>query len=95
MLSQKHTKATKVNYKSGFYITTQEIPDFVNDVDNRAIRSRLRSFKTTALPKKDSSVRGKLESYLSHVFICLFVKLLKVNLPFSKMGHCFRGISPS
>ena len=58
MLSQKHCKATKVNYKSGFFITTQQLPDFVNDDDNRAIKSRLKVFKTTALPKKDSSLRG-------------------------------------
>ena len=60
MLSQKHKTATKVNYRSGFFITTNELPDFVNDIDNKAIKSRLKCFKTQALQKTDSSVRGEI-----------------------------------
>ena len=62
MLSQKHSKATKVNYRSGFFITTNGIPDFVNERDNSAIRKRLEPFTTKALPKMDSSLRGKRTS---------------------------------
>ena len=59
MLSQKHTKASKVNYKSGFFITTNVLLDFGHERDQNAIYRRLKVFSTKALPRKDSSISGK------------------------------------
>ena len=55
---QKHSEATRVNYKSGFYITTNELPNFGNEIDQAAIYKRLKVFTCKALPKKDTSVTG-------------------------------------
>ena len=60
MLSQKHTEAKKVNYKSGFFITTNVLPDFGIQRDQEAVFRRLKVFQTKTLPKKDSSVTGIL-----------------------------------
>jgi len=58
MLSQKHSDAKKVNYKSGFFITTNILPDFGVQRDQEAVYKRLKVFHTRPLPKKDSSVTG-------------------------------------
>jgi len=58
MLSQKHTEASKVNYRSGFFITTNVLPDFGHAADQEAVYRRLKIFKTKPLPKKDTSVTG-------------------------------------
>ena len=52
----KHGQPTLLNYTSGFYITCNEIPDFVNQADQAAILTRLAIFNTKNLPGKDSSV---------------------------------------
>lgn len=57
-LSRKNKDAIKVNYRSGFFITTNNLPNFGNDLDQEAVYRRLQVFKTKALPKKDSSVTG-------------------------------------
>ena len=59
MLSQKHAEATKVDYKSGFFITTNVLPDFGNTVDHEAVYRRLKVFTTKPLPRKDTSVTGE------------------------------------
>ena len=59
MLSQKHQSASKVTYNSGFFITTNELPDFVHKRDNGAIKCRLKIYNTKALPKRDTSVTSK------------------------------------
>ena len=59
MLSQKHSAAKRVNYKSGFFITTNVLPDFGVERDQEAVYRRLKVFSTKALPKKDTSVTGK------------------------------------
>lgn len=59
MLSQKHTEASKVNYRSGFFITTNVLPNFGNEIDQEAVYRRLKVFHTKPLPIKDSSVVGK------------------------------------
>ena len=56
MLPVKHGLPTVLNYMSAFYITCNEIPDFVNQADQDAILTRLDVFHTTSLPEKDSSV---------------------------------------
>jgi len=60
MLSQKHTEAKKVNYKSGFFITTNVLPDFGVQSDQDAVYKRLKVFYTRPLRRKDSSVTGML-----------------------------------
>lgn len=60
MLSQKHASAIKVNYKSGFFITTNILPNFGISVDQEALYKRLKVFHTKALPKKDTSVTGEI-----------------------------------
>lgn len=59
MLSQKHSSARKVNYKSGFFITTNVLPNFGIERDQEAIYRRLSVFSTKALPTKDTSVSSK------------------------------------
>ena len=58
-MSQKHAEAVRVKYYSGFFITTNSLPDFGVQVDNDAIYHRLRVFETTPLPKKNASVMRK------------------------------------
>ena len=58
MLSQKHSHTSKVNYKSGFFITTNILPDFGHAVDQEAVYRRLKVFTTKPLRKKDTSVTG-------------------------------------
>lgn len=59
MLSQKHAKAKRVNYRSGFFITTNVLPNFGVERDQDAVYSRLQVFSTKKLPKKDTSVTCK------------------------------------
>ena len=56
---------TVLNCMSGFYITYNEIPDFVNQSDEDAIPTRLDVFHTTSLPEKDSSV--------TCMYVCMYV----------------------
>ena len=60
MLSQKHSKADKVIYNSGFFITTNVLPDFGLELDQEAVYGRLKVFDTNKLPRKDTTVTGKL-----------------------------------
>ena len=57
-VAKKHSEAVKVNYRSGFFITTNVMPDFGHESDQDAIMKRLTVYKTKTLPKKDSSVTG-------------------------------------
>ena len=70
MLSRKHTEANKVNYCSGFFITTNVLPDFGYERDQDAIYRRLKFFTTKVLPRKDSSVT--IESI--HLVLCNCLK---------------------
>ena len=60
MVPQKHRDASKFVYNSGFFITTNEYPDFGSGRDAEAIRRRLSVFETKALPHKNLSVSGEL-----------------------------------
>ena len=60
MVPQKHREASKFLYNSGFFITTNEYPDFGTGVDAEAIRKRLCVFETKALPRKDNTISSKL-----------------------------------
>jgi len=47
MLSQKHASAKRVNYRSGFFITTNVLPDFgIGGRDQEAVYRRLKVFRT-------------------------------------------------
>ena len=58
MVPQKHKDATKFKYNSGFFITTNEYPDFGSGDDAEAIKRRLQIFHTKPLKRKDTSVTG-------------------------------------
>jgi len=59
VVARKHKEPLKFCYNSGFYITTNEYPDFGPGVDSVAIRKRLSVFNTKALPRKDNNATGK------------------------------------
>ena len=56
MVPQKHRDPAKFKYNSGFFITTNILPDFGDGVDGEAVKRRLEIFQTQTLPKKDQSV---------------------------------------
>ena len=58
-MAQKHVKANQFLYNSGFFITTNTLPDFGPVTDNDAIRTRLAIFQTKTLPNKDTNVSCK------------------------------------
>ena len=59
VVPQKHKSANKFVFKSGFFITTNEYPDFGTGRDAQAIKNRLAVFEARSLPKKDIRVSGK------------------------------------
>ena len=70
MVPQKHRDAKKFIYNSGFYITTNEYPDFGDGLDGEAIKKRLKIFHTKSLPRKDLSVTGT--DYFLKTASCIF-----------------------
>ena len=52
MVAQKHREASKFIYNSGFFITTNEYPDFAEGRDGEAIERRLNIFQTKSLKGK-------------------------------------------
>ena len=44
MVHQKHREASKFIYNSGFFITTNEYPDFGEGRDREAIKRRLKIY---------------------------------------------------
>ena len=72
MLSQKHTATKRVNYRSGFFITTNVMPDFGVARDQEAVYRRLKVFSTNPLARKDTSVTCKL----FYFFVFLFFKFV-------------------
>ena len=71
MVPQKHKEASKYIYNSGFFITTNEYPDFGEGVDAEAIKRRLNIFHTKALKRKNNSVTGIL-NFSFYLFIAYF-----------------------
>jgi len=59
VVPRKHKDPAQFVYNSGFYITTNEYPDFGAGVDGEAIRKRLAVFKTKALPKRDNNASSE------------------------------------
>ena len=56
MLPRKHKEAEKFTYSSGFYITTNEMPNFGQGSDGRAIKRRLSVFETVFIPNPRNRV---------------------------------------
>ena len=67
ILPQKNKEASKCLYKSGFYITTNEMPRF-GGVDDEAIRRRLAVFQTDPLPTVQRSTTKWLRKNCMQVF---------------------------
>ena len=67
ILPQKNKEASKCVYKSGFYITTNEMPRF-GGVDDEAIRRRLAVFQTDPLPTVKRSTTKWLRKNCMQVF---------------------------
>jgi len=65
---KKHKAPTKFLYNGGFFITTNEYPNFGNEVDCEAIKNRLDIFETKPLLQKDNSVTGWLRLHCMDVF---------------------------
>ena len=63
VVPQKHRSSVTSHYNSGFFITTNNYPDFGGGRDGEAIKQRLSVFHTKALKKKDASVSGELRYY--------------------------------
>ena len=64
MVPQKHREAGKFIYNSGFFITTNEYPDFEERKDGEAIKRRLKIFQTKALKRKNNTVTGNCSTHL-------------------------------
>ncbi|XP_066920801.1 serine-rich adhesin for platelets-like [Clytia hemisphaerica] len=89
-LPQKHKEGLRVNYNSGFFITTNVYPDFGNEIDNEAIRKRLDVFQTSSLKRKDPSVEGWLRINCMEVFHYL-AEQLKHEPIFDTPTHRWNG----
>ena len=59
VVPQKHKGSVTSHYNSGFFITTNNYPDFGGGRDGEAIKRRLCVFETKALRKKDANVSGE------------------------------------
>ena len=66
MVPQKHHEATKFIYNSGFFITTNEYPDFAEGRDGEATKRRLKVFQTKLMKRKNNSVTGNCSTYLNN-----------------------------
>lgn len=70
VVPQKHRGSVTSHYNSGFFITTNNYPDFGGGRDGEAIKRRLSVFDTKALKRKDASVSGTLRrNYLILVLV--------------------------
>ena len=67
-LQQKHSGVTSVNYRSGFFMTSNDLPAYGNNVHSDAVFGRLAVFRTKKLPKKDTSMWKKMRNKCMHIF---------------------------
>ena len=65
MVHQKHREASQFIYNSGFFITTNEYPDFGEGRDREAIKRRLKIFQIKALKRKNNTIIGNCSTYLN------------------------------
>ena len=68
MLPRKHTEAEQFAYDSGFYITTNEMPNFRQGPDDRAIKRRLSVFETVPISNPCNRVSDWLHKNCMMVF---------------------------
>ena len=66
MVPQKHREASKFIYNSGFFITTNEYPDFGEGRAGEAIKRRLKIFQTKAPKRKNNTVTGNCSIYMNN-----------------------------
>ncbi len=66
-IPQKHKETVRVVYRSGIYITCNEIPTF-SEVDEEAIRSRIMVFETKSLPVKNPYATNWLRKHCMQCF---------------------------
>ena len=66
-IPQKHKEAVHLVYRSGIYITCNEIPPF-SGVDEQAIRARITVFETKSLKKKNPYATGWLRKHCMQCF---------------------------
>ena len=59
-MQKKHADVQSTHYNSGFFITTNDFPDFGGGRDEEAIRKRLEIYETKGLRKKDPRISAKL-----------------------------------
>ena len=67
MVPQKHHEASKFIYNLGFFISTNEYPDFGQGRGGKAIKRRLKIFQTKALERKNNTVTGNCSTYLNNL----------------------------
>ena len=58
-VQKKHSNVQSTHYNSGFFITTNDYPDFGGGRDADAIAKRLEVFNTVALQRKDPKISGE------------------------------------
>ena len=68
MLPRKHKVAEKFPYRSGIYITTNEIPNFGVGADAEAVERRLSIFKTKSIPNP----RNRVSEWLRYNAMMVF-----------------------
>ena len=88
MLPRKHKEAEKFPYRSGTYITTNEMPNFGVGADAEAVERRWSIFETKSIPNP----RNRVSEWLRYNAIMVFhycANELKDELLFSddKNGH--------
>ena len=69
-IPQKHKTGARVKYNSGFFLTTNNYPDFGNERDCEAIKARLDIFQTSSLKgKSDTTVSRECSSSALSAFL--------------------------
>ncbi|XP_057304369.1 uncharacterized protein LOC130641548 [Hydractinia symbiolongicarpus] len=80
MIPQKHKEPARFQYNSGFFITTNIMPDFGNGVDGEAILRRLEVFETKTLRVKDNSITKWMRMHCMEIFVYVASQLKDISL---------------
>ncbi|XP_066921716.1 uncharacterized protein [Clytia hemisphaerica] len=65
---RKHSSVQSTHYNSGFFITTNDFPDFGAGRDGEAIKKRLQVFNTVSLKRKDPTISAWLRRNCMEIF---------------------------
>ncbi|XP_066926777.1 uncharacterized protein [Clytia hemisphaerica] len=79
-VQKKHKGVESFHYNSGFFITTNENPDFGPGRDGKAIKKRICEFDTIELPKVDTSMSNWLRKNCMEVFHWVALQLKDVPI---------------